>query len=38
VKAIVGMAKEGLIKQHGGQKAAERIAELLRGRLPGSAQ
>ena len=35
---IVGMAKEGLIKQHGGQKAVERIAELLRGRLPGSAQ
>jgi len=31
---IVGMAKEGLIKQHGGRKAAERIAARLRGRLP----
>ena len=29
---IVGVAKEGLIKQHGGRKAAERIAELLRSR------
>lgn len=32
---VVGMAKEGLIKQRGGQKAAERIASLLRSRLPG---
>jgi len=35
---IVDMAKGGLIKQRGGQKAAERIAELLRSRLPGSVQ
>lgn len=33
IVTIVGMAKEGLIKQHGGQKAAERIAEVLRRRL-----
>lgn len=31
---IVGMAKEGLIKQRGGQKAAERIAERLQSRCP----
>ena len=31
---ITGMAKEGLIKQHGGRKAAERIARLLQSRLP----
>jgi hypothetical protein len=30
---IVGMAKEGLIKQHGGRKAAERIAGLLQTRI-----
>ncbi|HPM83941.1 MAG TPA: hypothetical protein PLF81_24715 [Candidatus Anammoximicrobium sp.] len=30
IVTIVGAAKEGLIKQHGGQKAAERIAHLLR--------
>ena len=30
---IIGMAKEGLIKQHAGQKAAERIAKLLQSRI-----
>ncbi len=30
IVSIVGMAKEGLIKQRGGQRAAERIAERLR--------
>jgi hypothetical protein len=30
---VSGTAKEGLIKQRGGQKAAQRVAELLKGRL-----
>jgi hypothetical protein len=34
--SIVGTAKEGLIKQHAGEKAARRIADLLAQALPPS--
>jgi len=35
---VSGVAKEGLIKQHAGEKAAKRIAERLRGMFPQAAE